>query len=179
MIVRLTLGFSVEQLATCDGSRFCCSLLSGVCLPSFGIGSFESDIGKLAFANGRKGDAVAPSLGHSPLRGKAPGVLVQQAFCIDAIARERPAAEVVDKEVVSNGQLEACSACALSEIVVVEEAEPESLVKPADLCIDGPRNEQAEPGKLGHGEPLPAVFLAPASRESVHFFQIAVGHGVD
>ena len=85
-------------------------------------------------------------LGQAPLVGEPPGVVVEQPLGVDAVADESPAAEVVDEQIVSNRQVEARAAGALSEVVIVEEPEPEPLVEPPDLLVDGPLHEQTAPG---------------------------------
>jgi len=63
---------------------------------------------------------------QSPLMGELPAVLLEQSFGVDAVALERGAAEVVDEQIISHGQLETGPACALGR-VVVEQPWPELL----------------------------------------------------
>ena len=116
-----------------------------------------------------RGDVAAP------LRREPPRVLLQQALGVDAVAGERPAAEVVDEQVVRHGQLEPRPPRPQGQVVVVEEPQPEPLVQPADGLVHGPRHQQAEAGELARGEPLPAVLVAPAPGEGVHRVEVAIG----
>ena len=114
-----------------------------------------------------------------PLGGEPPRVLFQKSLGVDPVADERPAAEVVDEQVMGHGQLEAGPTRPHGQVVVVEESQAETLVQAADGVIHGPLDQDAEPRQLGHGEPLPAVLVAPAAGEGVHRVQVAVGHGLD
>src|SRR5208337_5512911 len=111
---------------------------------------------------------------HSPLMGELVAVLLEQTLGVDAVPLERATPEVVDEQVMSHGQLETGPACSLCQVVVVEEPQPELLVKPADCLVDRPLHEQAEPGQLAPCEPLPSMLLAPPPRKRVHLFQVGI-----
>ncbi len=75
-----------------------------------------------------------------------------------------------------HGQLETGPARSLGQVVVVEEAQPELLIEPADGFVDRPLHEQAEPGELTRREPLSPMLLAPSPRKRVHLFQVRIRH---
>ena len=58
--------------------------------------------------------------------------------------------------------------CPFGEIVVIKEPQPESLIKPADLLINGPLHEQAETRQLVGREPLPAILVAHFPGKGAH-----------
>ncbi len=75
---------------------------------------------------------------HSPLTTELVAVLLEQLLRIDPRACERPAAEVVDEQVMRHGQLEAGPACSLGQVIVIEESQPEPLIEPANGLEDSP-----------------------------------------
>ena len=111
----------------------------------------------------------------SPLGRELSGVVVEQLFAIDSVAGERPAAEVVDEQVVGNCQPKPGPQGPFGEIVVVKEPQSKSFVEPADLFVNSPLHEQAKSGQLRYGKPAPATLVAPLAGEAVHFIQILVG----
>ena len=78
-------------------------------------------------------------------------VLLEQRLGVDPRAGEGPAAEVVHEQVAGHGQLEAGPAGPHRQVVVVEEAQAEPLVEPADRLEDRPLDEQAEARELRRG----------------------------
>ena len=95
---------------------------------------------------GRPAGPEAASCPH--LAANRRGVLLQQPLGVDPVADERPAAEVVDEQVMGHGQLEPGPTRPLGQVVVVEEPQPEPLVQPADGVVHGPLHQQAEPRQL-------------------------------
>jgi hypothetical protein len=51
----------------------------------------------------------------------------------------------MDKQVMSHRQPEAGPSRPLGEIIIVKEPQPEPLVEPADLVVDGTLHEHAKP----------------------------------
>ena len=70
----------------------------------------------------RNPSPVGPA--QTPLGREPPGVLIQQPSRIDAVAGERPAPEVMDKQVMSHGQLKPGPSRPLGEIIIVKEPQP-------------------------------------------------------
>ena len=108
---------------------------------------------------------------HPPLLRELPPVLLEQSLRINPRSRKRPAAEMMNKEVVGDGQFKAGPPRPDGQIIVIEEPQPEPLVEPADRLINDPLHEQAEPGYLSRREPLPAMLLAPSPRKTIHLLQ--------
>jgi hypothetical protein len=81
---------------------------------------------------------------QSPLARKPPGIFLQQSPGIDPIASKRPAAVVVNEQVMRDGQFKPSLPRPLCKIVVIKQPNPKPLVEPADLSINGPFHEQAK-----------------------------------
>ena len=113
---------------------------------------------------------------HSPLGRESPGILIAQLLGIDTVARERPAAEVMDEQVVSDGQLKPGPPRPFGEVILREDTKPEPLIEPTDLVVELPLHEQAKPRQLGHGEPLAAVVVAPATGDDVHLLHVVIAY---
>ena len=74
-----------------------------------------------------------PAARHRPhLSANRRAFSSSSALGIDPVAGERPAAEVVDEQVMGHGQLEPGPPRPLGQVVVVEEPQAEPLVEPAD-----------------------------------------------
>ena len=110
---------------------------------------------------GRQRDASAVGPGQSPLGRESSGILIQQLFGINAIAGKRPAAEVVNEQIMGDRQLKSRPPRPFGEIVIIKESQSKPFIEPADRVINSPFHEQAESRQLGHGEPLPAMLVAP------------------
>ena len=106
---------------------------------------------------GLKRDPRAVSPLQAPLGRESSGVLIQQLFGINAIARKGPAAEVVHEQVMGDRELESRPPRPFREIVIIKESQSKPFIEPADRVINSPLHEQAESRQLGHGEPLPAM----------------------
>jgi hypothetical protein len=78
----------------------------------------------------------------SPFLRDLAAVLTKQLLGIDAIPRKGPAAEMVDEQIVSHGQLESGPPRSDSQIIAVEQPQSEPLVEPADGPIYGPLHEE-------------------------------------
>src|SRR5262249_16240079 len=69
----------------------------------------------------------------SPLRLELFEILFELLLRVYAQPGERPAAEVMDKDIQSDQELVSRLACAHAEIIVLKEADAELFVKAADL----------------------------------------------
>ena len=109
-----------------------------------------------------------------PLGRELRRVFIEHLFGIDSVAHERPAAEVVNEQVMRHGQLEPGPARPFGEVVVVEEARVRTVRRARRWRRTQPFHEQAEAGELGNSEPLPAMFLAAiAGRNAVISSEVA------
>src|SRR5208283_2958953 len=97
--------------------------------------------------------------GRPPFLRKPAAVLAEQLPGVDAVPRERSAAEMVDEQVVRNCKLKSSPPGSLGQVIVIEEPQAESLIEPADRLINSALHEQAEPRQLSRREPLPAVLV--------------------
>ena len=86
---------------------------------------------------------------------------------------------VVHEQVMSDSQLKFGLARAVGEIIVVKEPESKPFIEPADRFINGSLHEQTKPRKFGHGEPLPAMPVAPCTSEGMHLADVAIRHRLD
>jgi hypothetical protein len=111
----------------------------------------------------------------SPLLSESLLVVLQKPLRVDAVALERPAAEVVDEQVMGDSQLKTGTAGALGQVVVVEEPQAEPFIQSTDRLVDPPLHEKAEPRELAHREPLPSVLFSPSACEYMHLIHILVG----
>ena len=114
-----------------------------------------------------------------PLRREPPGILLEQLVSIDPIAHKCPAAKMVNEQIMCHRQFKPGPPRPLGEIIVIKEPEPKPLIEPADLVINGPLHEQTKPRKLGHGEPLLAMLVAPSPGKPVHLRDIVIRHVLD
>ena len=55
-------------------------------------------------------------------------------------------------------------------------SQPKPPVEPADRVLNSPHHEQAECGQFGHGEPLPAMLVAPLAGEAMHLADVVIRH---
>ena len=85
-------------------------------------------------------------------------VLLAQRGDIDTQRFEGAPAEMVDERVRRDINLEAGSPRAETELVVLEETVPETLVETADLLDDFASNEHAHAGNMGNLKPLVRAF---------------------
>jgi hypothetical protein len=116
---------------------------------------------------------------QSPFVGEPPGILTQQPPGIDPITGECPAAEMMNEQIMRHSQFKPSPPRPLGKIVVIKEPQSKPVIKPADGVIDSPFHEQAKARQLGHGEPLPAMLIAPPASKRMHVLDITIRHALD
>jgi hypothetical protein len=109
----------------------------------------------------------------------APGVLVQQLLGIDPVALKRPAAEMMNKQIIRHGQIKSSPPRPLGQIIIIKEPDSKPLIGPADRLVDDPFHQQTKPRQLVGCEPFPTMLIVPLPGKPVHGPEIAIRHALD
>ena len=105
-------------------------------------------------------------------------VLVEQRFRVDPRGRDGPATEMMDEKIVRHGKLEPGPTRPFGQVVIGEPSD-ERFVQPADLLVDGPLHQQAEPRQLADVKPLASVPVSPRRGKGRHLVQVCIGNVLD